>query len=51
VTAGDFIIAAMRKTTSQLRLANIESAAKQHEIPVGWAVEYRDREIAYKEQR
>lgn len=45
MSAGSFIVACMRKTPEELRLANIESAARQHEIPVEWARFYLNEEM------
>jgi len=45
VSAGSFIIACMGKPTAALRSADIAKAAKDHSIPVEWAVEYRRREL------
>jgi hypothetical protein len=49
VSAGTFLVACMRKSADELRKANIESAARQHQIPVEWAREYRKRELEHKE--
>ncbi len=45
MSAGTFIVACMVKTLAELRSANIEQAAKDHSIPVAWAVEYLRREL------
>ncbi len=45
MSAGSFIIACFTKPTQSLRSANIEKAAKDHGIPLAWAVEYRRREL------
>lgn len=45
MSAGTFIVACMRKSPDELRKANIESAARQHEIPVDWARFYLTEEL------
>ena len=45
MSAGSFIVACMKKNAADLRAANIESAARQHEIPVDWARFYLTEEL------
>lgn len=48
MSAGSFLVACMRKSADELRRANIEAAAKQHEIPVEWARFYLTEELNRK---
>ena len=45
MSAGSFISACMTKPTAALRSADIAKAAKDHGIPIAWAVEYLRREL------
>ncbi len=45
MSAGSFIVACMKKTTAELRAANVESAARQHQIPAEWARFYLKEEL------
>ncbi|MBA3670270.1 MAG: hypothetical protein H0W71_09475 [Sphingomonas sp.] len=51
MSAGSFIAACIRKTRVQLEAANIESAARQHEIPVEWARFYLRDELNRNDRR
>ena len=46
MSAGTFIAACFRKTVTELRSANVESAARQHGIPVAWAEYYLRYELS-----
>ena len=46
MSVGTFIVACISKTVAQLRSADIESAARQHVIPVEWARYYLAQELS-----
>lgn len=51
MSAGSFIVACIKKTRRELASANIESAAKQHGIPVDWARFYLTEELGRSDRR
>ena len=46
--AQSFLIACMKKKPDELLRANIEAAARQHEIPLDWARFYLTEELNRK---
>jgi len=51
MSAGSFIVACMKKSSAELRAANIERAARDHGIPVEWAREYLNDELTRSDRR
>lgn len=49
--ASSFLVACMRKTQRELEAANLESAARQHNIPVDWARFYLREELNRGDRR
>ena len=51
MSAGSFIAACMSKSRAALQAANIESAARQHQIPTEWARFYLTNELNRSDRR